>query len=162
MARQPLEALRTARLLAKHQGFSKLAAQSLLRSLACESLSGARDMDQLRQIWQQFDPAERRDAFIAAHAVRGAVKLGGTDEARGWLRPFWDQLAALGADERASLSGALAEASAGIGPDWLPRLESCCAGIPHRGRGRSCGGQRAGAAPTVGQGATAARTGCRR
>ena len=34
LARQPMEALRTARLLAKHQAFSKVAAQGLLRSEA--------------------------------------------------------------------------------------------------------------------------------
>lgn len=133
LARQPLEALRTARLLAKHQGFSKLAAQSLLRSLACESLSLARDMDQLRQTWLQFDPAERRDPYVAAHAVRRAVHLGGVSEARGWLRPFWDQLSALAADERAVLSGALVEASDGIGPEWLPRLEAAAQSFPTEG-----------------------------
>jgi HemY protein len=48
-ARQPLEALRTARMLAKHQGFTPDAAQGLLRSLAIEVLSQARDADQLRR-----------------------------------------------------------------------------------------------------------------
>ena len=133
LAQQPLEALRTARMLAKHQGFSKLAAQSLLRSLACESLSSARDIDQLRHIWLQFDPAERRDAFVAAHAVRRAAQHGGSNEARGWLRPFWDQLSMLGTDERAALSGALAEASEGIGPEWLPRLEGAAQAFPGEG-----------------------------
>ncbi len=133
LSRQPLEALKTARLLAKHQGFSKLAAQSLLRSLAGESLGGARDMDQLRQIWLQFDPAERRDPFVAAHAARCGVQLGGIAEARGWLRPFWDHLAELGVDERAVLSAALVEASEGIGPEWLQRLESAAQAFPNEG-----------------------------
>ncbi|MEO8279824.1 MAG: heme biosynthesis HemY N-terminal domain-containing protein, partial [Ideonella sp.] len=133
LAQQPLEALRTARLLAKHQGFSKLAAQSLLRSLACESLSRARDMDQLRQTWLQFDPAERRDAFVAAHAARQAVVHDGANEARSWLRPFWDQFSALGSDERAALSGALAEASEDIGAEWLPRLEAAAHAFPTEG-----------------------------
>jgi len=50
LGRQPQEALKTARLLAKHQGFSKSAAQGLLRSLAFESLDTARDADQLRRV----------------------------------------------------------------------------------------------------------------
>ncbi|MFX8160640.1 hypothetical protein ABTL01_19970, partial [Acinetobacter baumannii] len=58
LARQPLDALRPARLLAKHQAFSKAAAQGLLRSLAFEALDGARDVDQLRSVWQQLDSAD--------------------------------------------------------------------------------------------------------
>ena len=41
----PQDALRTARLLLKHQGFSKTAAQGLLRSLASETLAQAHDID---------------------------------------------------------------------------------------------------------------------
>jgi HemY protein len=133
LSRQPLEALRTARLLAKHQGFSKTAAQSLLRSLAFESLDGARDMDQLRHVWQQLDPGERHDAFIVAHAVHCAVRFGSRSEARNWLRPFWDQLAQLGPDERAALASALVEASEGIGAEWLPRLEAAAQSFPTEG-----------------------------
>lgn len=42
LARQPMEALKTARLLAKHQGFTAGAAEGLLRSLASEALGAAR------------------------------------------------------------------------------------------------------------------------
>ncbi len=123
LAQQPLEALRTARLLAKHQGFSKLAAQGLLRSLATEALESARDVDQLRQIWQQLDSADRRDAFVAARACHCAASLGAPEDGRGWLRPFWEQVDELGADERAVLADALVLASPGLGPEWLQRLE---------------------------------------
>ncbi|MFX8102505.1 hypothetical protein ABTK91_19295, partial [Acinetobacter baumannii] len=92
MARQPLDALRTARLLAKHQAFSKAAAQGLLRSLAFEALDGARDVDQLRSVWQQLDSADRRDPMVAARAAQCAAQLGAPDDGRGWLRPFFDDL----------------------------------------------------------------------
>lgn len=130
---QPQEALKTARLLAKHQGFSKVAAQGLLRSLAFESLDTAHDIDQLRAVWLQLDPADRRDAFVAAHAARRAVALDAPDEARAWLRPFWDRLAELGTDDRAALSEALVTAAAGIGSEWLPRLESAAQSFPREG-----------------------------
>jgi HemY protein len=130
---QPQEALKTARLLAKHQGFSKVAAQGLLRSLAVESLDTARDMDQLRRVWLQLDPADRRDAFVTAHAARRAVALEAVDEARQWLRPFWERLAELGPDERAAQCAALVAASAGIGSDWLPRLEAAASAFPREG-----------------------------
>ena len=121
--KQPLEALRTARLLAKHQGFSKVAAQGLLRALAFEALEGARDVDQLRRVWMQLDAADRRDAAVASRAAECAASLGSPEDGRGWLRPFWDDIAEQSVDARAELSEALVRVIAGIGPDWLQRLE---------------------------------------
>lgn len=123
MAGQSMEALRTARMLAKHQGFSKLAAQGLLRSLAIEALESARDADQLRMIWQQLDSADRRDAFVAARAAGVAVSFGAPEDGRGWLRPFWEQMAELASEERAVIAEALVQALPGLGPEWLQRLE---------------------------------------
>jgi len=130
LAKQPLDALRTARLLAKHQGFSKVAAQGLLRSLASEALDGARDVDQLRLVWQQLDASDRRDVFVAGRAAQCAASLGAPEDGRGWLRPFWDQLDELGSDERAVLAEALVAASPGLGPEWLQRLESAVQRFP--------------------------------
>ncbi|WP_157268152.1 heme biosynthesis HemY N-terminal domain-containing protein [Azohydromonas aeria] len=124
LANQPLQALPTARLLAKHQGFSKLAAQGLLRSLAFQALEQAHDMDQLEQVWQSFDPADRRDPFVAARAAQHAAALGAHGDARGWLRPLWEQMSELSADEREQIALALLHALPGLGADWLPRLES--------------------------------------
>ncbi|HEY4082729.1 MAG TPA: heme biosynthesis HemY N-terminal domain-containing protein [Burkholderiaceae bacterium] len=128
--KHPLEALRTARLLAKHQGFSKIAAQGLLRSLAFEALEGARDVDQLRHVWLQLDPADRRDAFVASRAAHCAFALGAPDDGRGWLRPFWDNISQLAADERACLAEALVPVLVGLGPEWLQRLESAMQAFP--------------------------------
>lgn len=130
LAQQPLDALRTARLLAKHQAFSKVAAQGLLRTLAFEALDGARDVDQLRVVWQQLDPADSRDALVAARAAQCAGQLGAPDDGRGWLRPFFDDLAGLQVDERAALAQALVPVLAGCGPDWLQRLEAAQARFP--------------------------------
>lgn len=130
LASQPLEALRTARLLAKHQAFSKAAAQSLLRSLAFEALDGARDVDQLRSVWQQLDSADRRDPLVAARAAQCAGQLGAPDDGRGWLRPFFDDVAGLQPDDRAALATALVPVLAGCGPDWLQRLESAQGRFP--------------------------------
>ena len=133
LGRQPQDALKTARLLAKHQGFSKVAAQGLLRSLAFESLATAHDADQLRRIWLQFDPVDRRDPFVTARAAGRAAELGAVDEARGWLRPFWERLSELNADERAAVALALAGAMQGLGPEWLPRLEAASQAYPREG-----------------------------
>ena len=124
LERRPLDALHTARLLANHQAFSSAAAQGLLRSLAIETLDAAHDSDQLRRAWQQFDAADQRDPFVAARAARRATSLGAAEEGRSWLRPLWDRLEALGADGRAEVSLALADAAVGLGADWLPRVEA--------------------------------------
>ena len=123
LARDPAQALDTARLLANHRAFSPDAARGLLRSLATAVLDSARDADQLRRQWAALDSADRRDAAVAAHAAQRAVALRAAEDARQWLRPFWEDLADLSAEDRALVALALAEASDGIGPEWLPRLE---------------------------------------
>ena len=133
LGRQPLEALKTARLLAKHQAFSKVAAEGLLRTLAFDSLDTARDVDQLRRVWLQFETIDRRDPFVAARAVTHAAELGALEEARGWLRPFWERLSELMPDERAVIAQALVRATPGIGGEWLARLEAAAAAYPREG-----------------------------
>jgi HemY protein len=124
MNRQPAESLRTARLLAKHQGFSRTGAQGLLRSLAFELLETARDAEQLKRVWTQLDSADRRDPLVAARAASLAVRSGSLDDARNWVLPFWPELAVLPDDEREALLRALIPAIRGIGADWLPRVET--------------------------------------
>jgi HemY protein len=121
---QPMEALQTARLLANHQAFSPGVARSLLRSLACEVLDDAHDVQQLRRVWGQLDAADRRDALVAVRAARRAVMLGAAEDARQWLRPFWEQLGELPREERDAVAMGLLGARGGIGSDWLPQLEA--------------------------------------
>jgi HemY protein len=132
LARQPLDALRTARLLAKHQGFSQVAAQGLLRSLALEALDTARDADQLQRVWEQLDAADRRDAFIAARAAMAMARHGRPAEARAMLQPFWDTPAGRSAEEWQALAEALVRSLEGLGTDWLPRLEAAAHAHPTR------------------------------
>ncbi|NRT57957.1 heme biosynthesis HemY N-terminal domain-containing protein [Sphaerotilus uruguayifluvii] len=130
LARQPLEALKTARLLAKHQGFTPVAAQGLLRSLAVEAIDTARDADQLRRIWLQLDAADRRDPYVAARAARRAAEVEALSDARGWLRPHWERLAELGERERSDVLEAFVEVLPGLPADWLPLLESSVEALP--------------------------------
>ena len=127
---QPLAALQTARLLAKHQAFTPTAAASLLRTLAGEALDEAGDADALRRIWQQLDVADRRDATLAARAATRAAAFGAHEDARAWLRPFWDGISELEADERERIALALLEATPGLPSDWLHRLESAAQALP--------------------------------
>jgi HemY protein len=130
-ARQPFEALHTARLLANHQAFSPLVAQSLLRSLATETLESAHDAQQLRRLWNQFDTADRRDAQVVAKAAQRAARLDAAEDGRQWLRPFWDRLSELAREDREAVALALVDVREGLGPDWLPRLEAAIQAFGH-------------------------------
>jgi HemY protein len=130
LARQPLEALRAARLLAKHQGFAVGVAQSLMRSLCFELLDTARDADQLRNAWQQLEPAERRDPFVVARAAERIAGFGQAAEGRNWMRALWEDFARRADDERRVLAQALLSSLSGLGPDWLPRLEAAQLALP--------------------------------
>ena len=124
MAQKPVEALQTARLLAKHQGFSQVAAQSLLRSLAIDVVCAAHDEEQLLRAWQSLDAADRRDVMVGARAAVRARDLGRPDLGRDYLAPHWSELARMDADERAALSIALIDCIVGLGNEWLPRIEA--------------------------------------
>ncbi len=130
LLRRPQQALQTARLLANHQGFSALAAQGMLRALAFESLDAAHDADQLRRAWQQLGAPDQRDAIVVARAARRAHVLGAAHEGRQWLRPLWEHIETLDRDARTELALALAEVSADIGTDWLPRVEAAQRALP--------------------------------
>lgn len=130
LANEPLEALKTARLLAKHGGFSPTAAEGLIRSLAFETLDAGRDAEQTIRNWRTLDPADRRDPHVAAHAARRLAAHGAPADARALVEPLWGRLAQQPADAREALALALAEASEGIGPEWLPRLEAALVDSP--------------------------------
>jgi HemY protein len=127
MARKPVEALQTARLLAKHQGFSQVAAQSLLRSLAIDVVCAAHDEEQLLRAWQSLDVADRRDVLVGARAAVRAQELGRPDLGRDYLAPHWSELARMDADERSALAIALIDCIKGLGNEWLPRVEAAVA-----------------------------------
>ena len=131
MAHRPLEALQTARLLAKHQAFSPGVAQTLMRSLAALALDAAHDAQQLQRMWAQFDAADRRDPMVVAQAALRAVQLGAHDDARHWLRPLWDRLSEISREERDQVALALIDACPGMAGDWLPRLESAALAFGH-------------------------------
>ncbi len=124
LARHSVEALRTARLLAKHQGFTKGAAEGLLRTLALTALDEARDADQLRLRWQELDSVDRQDPLVTAQAAERMARLGQAAEARQWLAPWWDRLATLPADTVDALCQALTVARPGLETEWLPRLDA--------------------------------------
>jgi HemY protein len=123
LRRRPLEALQTARLLAKHQGFSSAAAQSLLRSLAFEALDQAFDEGQLQRVWQSLDAADRRDPWVVARSVRRAVALGQVSLAHAWLWPAMEQAHRMEPEAREQLALALVDCAQSLSAPWLPLVE---------------------------------------
>lgn len=127
--RRTLEALQTARLLAKHRAFSESAAQSIVRGLAVELLSGAHDVAQLIRAWADLEAGEREMPEVAIHAAQRMVALhGDLAVARGWLLPVWEFMVnhpdGLGSSLRVKLVRALEAGLASVDADWLARIES--------------------------------------
>ncbi len=146
-ARQQTEALETARLLAKHGGFSAQAAQSMVRSLAISALSEAHDADQLTRAWSALTEAERSQAQVATHAAQRLVNLSAgspeatelRERARAWLSPIWQRYPQLGESEQirvvraleASFSSDGASEAAVVNPAWLAKIETAQRQLPH-------------------------------
>lgn len=138
--RRTLEALQTARLLAKHRAFSEVAAQSIIRGLATELLNGAHDAAQLIRAWADLEPAEREMPEVAIHAAQCLATMGGDPTtARNWLLPVWERLNPNGRSDRynrhdgdqgpgSALSIKLVRAlEAGldsVDAEWLARIEA--------------------------------------
>jgi HemY protein len=127
--RRTLEALETARLLAKHRAFSESAAQSLVRGLATELLSGAHDPAQLLRVWGELETPEREMPEVAIHAAQRMVVLrGDLVLARAWLLPVWERMVAqtqsLGETLRVKLVRALEAGLESVDAEWLARIES--------------------------------------
>ena len=124
-----LEALQTARLLAKHRAFSDAAARSIVRGLATDVLSAAHDAAQLLRAWAALEAHERQMPEVAIHAAQRMVALhGDLAVARGWLLPVWermvDQPRSLGDALRVKLARALEAGLDSVDADWLARIET--------------------------------------
>ena len=123
-----LEALETARLLAKHRAFSDAAAQSIVRGLATELISGAHDPAQLRSAWALLEVGEREMPEVAIHAAQRMVALrGDLAVARGWLLPVWNRMVeqphSLGDSLRVKLVRGLEAGLESVDAEWLARIE---------------------------------------
>lgn len=120
-----LEALDTARLLAKHRAFSPSAAQSIVRGLAMDLLNGARDVAQLYRAWNALEPVEREMPELAIHAARQLNALkGDASLGRDWLLPVWEKQAELAEALQVRLVLAFEGGMDSIDGAWLARFES--------------------------------------
>ena len=127
--RRTLEGLETARLLAKHGAFSDAAAQSIVRGLAIDLLSGAHDSTQLLRAWGELEQGERAMPEVAIHAAQRMVLLrGDLAVARAWLTPAWEQMTApsqsLSESMRIKLVRALEAGLDSVDAQWLASIET--------------------------------------
>ena len=133
--RQPLQALETARLLAKHRAFSPSAAQSIVRGLALELLNDAHDPSQLQQAWMSLDESERAMPELVIHAASRLMALhGDVNIARGWLLQVWDKAmqprSEMSDSLRIKLIGVLESDLSSLDAAWLARIEAAQIGRP--------------------------------
>ena len=135
LAGQTVDALETARLLAKHRAFSAPAAQSIVRGLALELLNAAHDPEQLLQVWLSLDDAERAMPELAVHAASRLMLLkGDATVARHWLAGAWDMVmkprSDLGDNLRVKFILALEDSLESIDAVWLARIEAALQARP--------------------------------
>ncbi len=141
-AKQSHVALDTARLLAKHGAFSPSAAQSMLRSLAMDTLTDAHDAAQIQRAWDGLSTAERMQHEVATHAALRLVNVcAGTPEAsaqqqraRQWLQSAWDSYPSLNDNVQSRLVQALEATFETIDTVWLGKIEAAQRQLPHDGR----------------------------
>lgn len=136
LAHNTLDALETARLLAKHRAFSAPAAQSILRGLALELLADAHDPQQLQQAWAQLDASERAMAEVAVQAATRLLALGGdASQARQWASAAWEAMvqsgAALPEDLQVRLVQTLERSMDTLDAAWLASVESAVQARPN-------------------------------
>ncbi|RYX97645.1 MAG: heme biosynthesis protein HemY [Comamonadaceae bacterium] len=128
-SRKTLQALDTARLLAKHRAFSQAAAQSIVRGLALELLNDAHDPAQLQQAWTGLDDNERAMPELVVHAASRLMALHGDAHlARSWILQVWDRAVRPDSDLvdslRIKLITVLESGLDSLDAPWLARIES--------------------------------------
>ena len=162
LGRLPQEALKTARLLAKHQGFSKIAAQGPA-ALARVRIAGhgARHRSAEAASGCQFDAVDRRDAVRRGPSRRSRVcRSQAFDDARGMAATALGSAGrARSPDERevVALSAGATRSAASVPTGcraWRPHRPT----FPREGARGTRSGLRTGRTPAVGEGPTPART----
>ena len=133
--KQTVQALDTARLLAKHRAFSPAAAQSIVRGLGLELLSEAHDPAQLEAAWGALDANERAMPELVVHAAARLTALHGDAAlARSWLLSVWEPAmkpeSTLTDSLRVKLIGALEPGLDSVDAAWLARIEAAQAQRP--------------------------------
>lgn len=133
--RQTVQALDTARLLAKHRAFSLAAGQSIVRGLALELLNDAHDPAQLQQAWLSLDVSERAMPELVVHAASRLMALhGDVALARTWLLQVWESAMQPRSDIseslRIKLITVVESGFASLDAAWLARIEAAQLGRP--------------------------------
>lgn len=144
---QQSTALETARLLAKHGGFSSAAAHSLVRTLAVATLGEAHDIEQLQRAWASLADAERSLPEVATHAAKRLVNLSAANTsthsaerlahhatARLWLQPVWQQYPQLTDLQQERVVSALESTLETIDTTWLAQMEEAQRTYPRDAR----------------------------
>jgi HemY protein len=143
-----LEALETARVLAKHRAFTPSAARSVVRGLALDALGQAHDVQQLQAVWTQLDGTERAMPELALAAAQRANALAlpvgdaaaGADDTerlaaaalvRAWLEPLWQGFGALDPAQQSHCVQALEPGLPQWDADWLARVEQAQRQLPN-------------------------------
>lgn len=150
LAHDTQSALDTARLIAKHGGFSPQAARSIIRSLLTEKIRQVRDPAQLQQLWDSMSQTEQTDPDLAIAAAQKLLELhNDSATARNWLLPIWQTYtntnvspttgsnngtSGLTPTQADRLFTTLQRSLEGLDADWLARIENAQRAAPRDAR----------------------------
>jgi HemY protein len=127
------QALETARLLAKHRGFSPDVGLALVRGLGLELIQATHDTGQLQAVWAALSNAEQATPELVIAAAQKAIQLGDSrNTAKTLLLSVWERYEAdlprltaqYGAATRVQLVLALDHVLDELDAPWLARLEA--------------------------------------
>lgn len=136
-------ALETARLLAKHGGFSAQAATSVVRSLLLQNLRESTSVEQLIAAHALMDEAQKADFSLACPAAQRLMELQGDAAlARQWLHAAWvghfvepttreQAQTQMSSPATMALIDAVRTCLSGAQHDWLALIEQTTRTHPH-------------------------------
>ncbi|MGL4668782.1 MAG: heme biosynthesis HemY N-terminal domain-containing protein [Saezia sp.] len=131
MQNQPLSALKTIKLLAKHRAYQPEEAEKIIIESACKLLETSNDTQELQKIWDSLDKKDKKIPTIIAYAARHFAILGDHKNAHKLIESSWNDFSAMGDEVKNNLLMTLDMTLENADQTWLSRLEKATQNTPN-------------------------------
>ena len=131
MQNQPLSALKTIKLLAKHHAYGTEEAEKITIESACKLLEATNDVQELQQAWDSLDKKDKKLPAVMAYAARHFAILGDAKSALQHIASSWNALSAITPEVKDNLLMTLDMTLESAGNEWLNRLEKATQDTPN-------------------------------